>query len=422
MKSVEIHESLPIKAHYDVIVAGGGLAGVAAAVSAARHGKKVLLLEKTNMLGGLATIGLINFFVPLCNGRGKQIIFGMAEELLLLSAKHGFNTIPPEWKNGEPKEPTNARYVQRFSAQIFALELTKWVLDSGVTLLFDCLCTKPVMEGTHCRGLITESKSGREFYEAGIVIDETGDAEIIHRAGVPTVQGSNYFTYFAFGANLESCQKAAERKSIRELCKGGYGSGNANLYGKGHPEDIPLFKGTNVEDVTRYITLGQTKLLEMIEKDDPSSREIVTMPTMPQFRTTRRIEGDYTVQESDKYKHFEDSVGAICDFDRRDFLYEVPLRSMTCKKFGNLITAGRTVAGEGYAWDVLRVIPPAILTGEAAGVAAALSLESKTAIPDLDIKELQTRIAKTGIKIHFDDALIPSSDVKSGETADIGHF
>ena len=86
---------------YDIIVLGGGVAGVAAALSAKREGKNVLLIEKSLTLGGLATIGLINLFVPMCNGRGKQIIFGMAEELLRLSVQYGYDTIPDEWRGGE---------------------------------------------------------------------------------------------------------------------------------------------------------------------------------------------------------------------------------------------------------------------------------------------------------------------------------
>ena len=75
-------KNIPIKKPHDVIVTGGGVAGVAAAVSAARHGASVLLIEKSNILGGLATLGLVNLFVPMCNGRGKQIIFGLAEKWL----------------------------------------------------------------------------------------------------------------------------------------------------------------------------------------------------------------------------------------------------------------------------------------------------------------------------------------------------
>lgn len=87
---------------YDVIVAGGGVAGVAAAVSAARMEKKVLLTEKTISLGGLATIGLVNLFVPMCNGHGTKIIKGMAQEFFDLAVKYGFDSIPEDTlSNGE---------------------------------------------------------------------------------------------------------------------------------------------------------------------------------------------------------------------------------------------------------------------------------------------------------------------------------
>ena len=121
-------ERIPVRGEYDLIVAGGGVAGVAAAVSAARMGKRVLLIEKSVSLGGLATIGLINMFVPMCNGRGKQIIFGRCEKWVRDSVKYGYDTIPEPWKNGEPKEPTDVRYLTWFSPYIFASQMTEEVV------------------------------------------------------------------------------------------------------------------------------------------------------------------------------------------------------------------------------------------------------------------------------------------------------
>ena len=113
-------ENIPKWDAFDVIVCGGGLSGIAAALSAARRGKKVLLLEKQCTLGGLATAGLVNYWVPLCNGRGKLIIKGMAQEFLQLSVKYGFDTFCPDWKNGEPSHPTKQRSDSWFSAGIFS--------------------------------------------------------------------------------------------------------------------------------------------------------------------------------------------------------------------------------------------------------------------------------------------------------------
>jgi hypothetical protein len=421
MKSIVYHENIPVAGSYDVIVAGGGVAGVAAALAAARSGKKVLLLEKSAMLGGLATLGRINLFVPMCNGRGKQIIYGMAEELLRLSIRYGFDTIPEDWQAGEPGEKTKTRYLTRFSAGIFALVLTEQITTEGVDLLFDCVASSPVMKGGHCEGVIVESKSGREFFEAGMVIDATGDADLLHRAGVPVVQGGNFFTYVAHGITLDSCRKAAESGRINDA-EVGFRGGLASLYGQNHPEGKDLFIGTTAQSVSDYLIQNQRLLLENIKDDARFSRDILALPGMAQFRTTRRIDGDYTLTVADQYRHFDDSVGSICDFDQRDFLYEVPYRCLVHHGFDNLITAGRSAAAEGYAWDVLRVIPPAILTGQAAGLAAAQALSAGQAVPAVDITALQKSLSTTGVLIHFDDALVPQKPAKTEEAEDYGHI
>ena len=146
------------------------------------------------------------------------------------------------------------------------------------------------------------------------------------------------------------------------------------------------------------------------------------MPGMPSFRTTCRIDGDYTLKTTDAYRHFDDSVGAICDFTYKDLLYEVPLRTLVRSEYPNMITAGRSASGEGYAWDVLRVIPPAILTGQAAGEAAVLAIESGCAIGDVAIDELQSRLSAAGVMIHFDDAWIPAEEKAKWEEENIGHI
>lgn len=120
MTSIRLTQEIPLRGSYDVVVCGGGVAGVGAALSARRAGKRVLLLEKSLFLGGLATLGLINFFVPMCNGRGRQIVTGLAEELLRLSIRYGYDTLPAEWASGEPGPGAKTRYVTRFSANIFA--------------------------------------------------------------------------------------------------------------------------------------------------------------------------------------------------------------------------------------------------------------------------------------------------------------
>lgn len=406
---------------YDVIVAGGGVAGVAAAVSAKRMGKSVLLIEKTIGLGGLATTGLINLFVPLCNGRGVQIIKGMAEELLRLSIKYNYDTIPSAWKNGEPQKGETARYITRYSAPIFTIALTELIKNEGVDILFDTIITEPVMKENMCCGLVVENKTGCEFYGAKMVVDTTGDADVLYRAGVPTVQGGNFHTYLTMGVDVESCRLAAEKEDMSKLYGYKFSGGNATLYGDKHPEGKPLWKGTTAEDITEYVVENHLECLDKIRNGDRWKRTIVTLPAMPQFRTTRHIDGDYTLLESDAYKHFDDSIAAICDFERRDYLYEIPYRALIKSGFPNLITAGRCASGEGYGWDVIRVIPPAIITGQAAGIACSMAIDGGMDICGIDVKKLQEELERQNVMIHFDDSLIPeveADDVK----ADIGHI
>ena len=404
MKFIEHSEQLALRTSHDIIVAGGGVAGVAAALSARRAGKSVLLIEKTVNLGGLATTGLINLFVPMCDGHGRRIISGMCDELLRLSIRNSYDTIPREWKNGEPGPGATQRYVSRFSHTIFALELTALLNGEGVDLLFDTVVSAPVMSGNRCLGLITENKSGREFHEAGMVIDATGDADILFRAGVPTVQGKNYFTYSAIAIDIEHCRRAAETGNINDAYFNVNG-GESTLYGHGHPADERYYQGTSGEDVTEYIVRNQIKLLEKINGQDRFSRDIAALPYMAQLRTTRRIDGDYTLTTDDMGRRFEDSVGAICDFDNAGKIYETPLRTMTRRDHPNILTCGRSVSAAGYAWDVTRVIPPAIITGQAAGIAAAHALEQNCAAADVDIAGLQRALEDAGVMIHIPDDL-----------------
>ncbi len=406
---------------YDVAVAGGGVAGAAAALSAARHGKRVVLIEKSTQLGGLATIGLINLFVPLCNGRGVQIIKGMADEFLRLSIEYGFDTIPDEWKDGEPGQGnTSVRLRSRYSAPIFSLVLCEILTAEGVDIMFDTIVTDVAGKNGHIDSITLFNKSGYISCEAAMYVDATGDADILYRFGVPTVTGGNYHSYSGFVATLESCKKVCESGDIANLVN--YKpAGIANLYGKGHPEGKPLWDGTDGDHVSQYLIENQLELLEKIKPDDRKSRDITLLPIMPQFRTTRRIDGDYTVKTDDVYCHFEDSVGAICDFDHRDALYEIPFGSLIRTGFDNVITAGRSISAEGFAWDIVRVIPPAIITGQVAGDAAALAIDTKKAITDVDIKELQNILSSENVIIHFDDNLVPQNK-ETGEAVDIGHF
>lgn len=407
MEYREVNMKIPVKKGYDIIVAGGGVAGVAAAVTAAGKGSSVLLLEKSNILGGLGTLGLINYFVPMCNGYGKQIIFGLAEKWLRMSAEVGYNTIPAEWRDGQPAQPTRTRYVQTYSPYIFALQLLEQAEQAGVDLLYDCTAARPVMEGKSCTGVITLSKSGYTLYPCRILIDTTGDADLLRAAGVPTAAGQNFFTYFGKMITRDGVRQAHETGDLTQLYGGNACGGTINLFGDFQPEDVPRWSGLTAEEVTDYLRMNQRIMLRNVRSYPSGTAEIAQMPLMPQFRTTCHIRGEYSLGVGDCYRHFEDSVCAINDFEHAGHLFEVPYRTLYNRGYPNILTAGRSADGHGYGWDLLRVIPPAILTGQAAGEAAVHALREGRSVPEIDVKDLQGALERQNVMVRFPDEYIP---------------
>ena len=223
------------KKQYDVIVVGGGIAGVAAAVASARGGSSTLLIEKQINLGGLATTGLINWYEPLCDGKGRKMIGGIAEELIKLSIKYGFENLPQKW-GGEGKNPSHYdRYATRFSPTVFSLALDDFVRDSGADIKFDALATFPIIHENAVEGIVCETVEGRELYQAKCVVDATGDASVCKRSGMPTELGKNWLVYVSHATDENAVLKYNNTHDIAALRSwlscGGDMNGNGNIDG-----------------------------------------------------------------------------------------------------------------------------------------------------------------------------------------------
>lgn len=368
MKALKI----PVKEqeYHDVLVVGGGIAGICAAVSAARMGKSVLLLEKGINLGGLATVGLISWYEPLCDGQGDQLIFGMAEELTRLAVSCGFDNLPTCWGGKSGNAPRNQRFSTFYSPCFFSMALDKFVLDSGAELLFDILATYPVMDGTHCLGVITESANGRAFFPAGAVIDATGDASILHRAGVPTETGENYLTYIVHEMDEDSAAKYAVDHDLSRFRR--WKNCGSDYAGNGHPDGLRRFCGNTTEDITEFVIRGKQKMLETYKDADKNRREIFMLPGMPQFRTIRHLSGEGAFSTSVPPDKVPDPVGIVGDFRYAGKRYAIPHSALRHPAYDNLFAAGRIInVADADSWEVARVIPVCALTGEAAGTIAA---------------------------------------------------
>ncbi|MBQ8551318.1 MAG: FAD-dependent oxidoreductase [Clostridia bacterium] len=389
MDVIKTERTVTKKGSFDVIVVGGGIAGVSAAVSAARAGVTALLIEKSINLGGLATGGLISWYEPLCDGKGQKMMCGMAEELIRLSCRYGFDNLPTAWDGDGRNKQRNERYSTFYSPGIFSAALDSFVTDSGAQLRFDTLATYPVMNGAHCEGVVVESADGCEFFEGKLVIDATGDASVMHRAGVPTVDGKNYMTYISHWFTHDDAKKLAEDGDICAFRR--WLNAGSDMLGNGHPEGMKQVSGTTADEITEYVITGKKRMLERVAELDKNSFDIMMIPTMPQFRTVRRIVGNTEFCAVDG-QEFSDSIGACGDFRPSGIgkHYQVPFGALWNNSFPNLLAAGRIIsAPAGDGWEVSRVIPVCALTGEAAGKAAALCVKASKTLDKLNAADIE---------------------------------
>lgn len=392
--------SVPLGGEYDVIVLGGGFAGVAAAVAASRMGSRVLLLEKHVILGGLATAGIITHYLALCDGHGRKIISGMAEELMYTAIRYSYDTLAEEWRGGPSfVESPSKRYDTWFSFPECAAALEELLANENVDFLYDVLFTEPVIKNGKVEAVITEEKGGRTAYRASAFIDATGDSVLYRKAGLPTVQGENLVSYGSHHMDIGRCRKALETGRIKDALE-------IHWYGDfpvpGRKRLFDLAKVSDSKEETEFILNGRSVYLKRLKEEGRGNDHgTVLWPSMMLARKVRRIVGEYTLTPDDVNKHFEDSVGAVSDWRNPGPIYEIPYRALYNKGLANVLTCGRSISSDGDSWEVTRVIPPAVLTGQAAGTAAAMAADQKCAAADISVAGLQHQLAAGNVLIHF---------------------
>ncbi|MBO6011093.1 MAG: FAD-dependent oxidoreductase, partial [Oscillospiraceae bacterium] len=214
-KFIEVRDSVPVVCETDVLVIGGGVAGIAAALAARRNGAKVTLLEKGIVLGGLATLGHVCVFLAIDDGAGNKIYGGLTEELLHLTFKYGPSDLPPEWKRGVwHVENPSGRYRTTFNIPAAVIAFDEIMETEGVDVVFDTVFSEPIMDGDVCRGVVAENKSGRTAYMAKVVIDASGDADVFARAGAECVDGGSPVTHWTYEASFEKMREGIEAGDI----------------------------------------------------------------------------------------------------------------------------------------------------------------------------------------------------------------
>ena len=389
-----------VKEECDVLVCGGGIAGVAAALSAARLNKKVILCEKEYILGGLATAGLVAVYLPICDGTGRQVSFGLAEELLKLSVSRkvyqgaGYDV----WiKNPDSvKNEKTARYEVVFNPNLFAIDMEQLLLKSGVKILYGTVAVNAYKKDGFVNYVVFENKSGRFAIAPKGVIDATGDCDIAKFLSLPCELNEDknplaswYYNFTNGKVNLNTlgvCDNSDEKQQN--------GAKVQSL-------SIRRFWGLDGEELSEMTQLSHKSLLNDYIKHcetDPDY-DVTTIATIPQIRMTRRLLGQYVLRESDNHKEFSDSLGLISDWRKRGPVFEIPLGSLYNEQIKNFAAAGRCMSAAGAMWDIARVIPCCAVTGQAAGTALAVCPD----LTKIDIAKLQQTLKQNRVVLHEKD-------------------
>ncbi len=356
-----------MKKDYDVVICGAGVAGIAAALAAARNGASTCLLEREYAPGGLATLGLIVIYLPLCDGQGTQMSTGIAEELLHLSLKYGPGELPAAWADKEAG--TEARAAERFRVQYeaapFILAAEELLLAEGVDIFYSAQLSAATVAKDQLEAVAVETKLGRRYIAGRSFIDASGDADLLYFAGEKTLDDpTNRRTGWYFSYDGKDLKLNQQTDSIRGQI----------------PAGSRLYSGTDLADISQHCIDGRKMILEHVQKLRAAGNDLVYPLIIPAFhglRMTRRLAGVFEFSE-DKHDQvwFPDAIGLIGNWKKRGHRYSIPYRTICAAKFSNLYAAGRCTSADKSGWDLTRVIPTCAVTGQAAGTAAALQAKN----------------------------------------------
>lgn len=385
---------------FDVLVAGGGVAGVAAAVASARAGRRTALIEKTILPGGLATSGLVVHFMAFCDGTGIPVGRGMVEEFFRLCSRYGPDRIAEDWR--DPQRA--ARFRTHYSPAAFVLGLDEVLAEAGVEIWFDTLCCRPVMEGTRVAGIEVENKSGRGRLTARVVIDATGDADIASRAGVECMESDNVLSNWALDASLEAAAEAVKTGDGYELLQ-------INKFNR----DREYSRGISGRTVTEFVVESRRQLRAHYSALQAGKGRSALYPlalaTQVNLRKTLGAVTRQPFSAGNAWVPQSGSIGLLVPAGGPGGtqlpVWEIPYGCLVPSGAEGLLVAGRAIGADTEAWELLRPIPPCITTGQAAGTAAALACATDTVPSGLNPAAVADALRAAGVACTFDDLYGP---------------
>ena len=434
----EAARQTPLWGEYDVVVLGGGPAGMAAAVAAARAGRKTLLVERYGFLGGMGTAAGVTNFCGLhanVHGQIRQVVHGVADELLARIARLG--------GLNEPHALFGKTVAQAYDTAAYKIAADELLLSAGVEILFHALAAGVVMDGERrVHALLVETKSGRYAVVGRTFIDASGDGDLAAWAGVPYAlgdgQGNMLYPSTMFRINGVDAQRAGKawevipRLMLQAESEGRYTfprktpiirpqkSGiewRANLTQLANSEGNAM-DGTDARELSEAEVLGRRQIASVAGflREVPGFEQSYISDIAPQvgIRETRRVRGLYELTESDVLDcaSFADTVGVNgwplelhlkgdVEFrwpqipESRGFNH-LPYRMTVPQGLDNVWVAGRCASMSHEAQSAARVTGACFVMGEAVGLAADLALKSGTVNAQVDVAALQDALEHNG--------------------------
>ena len=419
-----------IAAEADVVVVGGGPAGLSAAFAAARNGARVTLLERYNHLGGLASGGMVLVLDDMWDSHLHEIsVRGTCMEMIDRMAALGLAAFPKqgEWGSAlssverwarwgtfdfhSKEKPHPICFAAAFDPDAWKRVSMEMVKKHGIELRLHSWFSRTLVEGNEVKGVICDTKSGREAILGKVVIDATGDLDVAASAGAPHVGGSYIVTtVFRLGGVDTDAAERCEREeaeafdAIDREVKRVLGGSWAYWWLKTplpgvvwcNCPHMPGLDPLKVADLTRAEVEGRRivhEAIDLVRAKMPGFENCFLVDMAPQtgVRQTRLLEGEHVMSKEDVMKRtrFADSVAR-----GRDYYY--PYRALLPRGVDNLLVAGRHYSSTSAAQKISREIPPCMAMGEAAGVAAVLALDAGVSVRNVDVGAVQRVLRSQG--------------------------
>lgn len=445
MATIERQESIPVTYDVDVLVVGGGPAGIGAGLAAARSGRSVLVLEQMNCLGGIATAGLHGHLCLFCDWGGEnRVVGGIGDEICRETIEAGFGVY-----DGRQLE---------FEVEGYKLVLENLTrAEKSLKVLYYTQFSDAIVENGRVTHVVIQNKSGRQAIRAQMVIDCSGDADVAAKAGAPYEKGrpgdgamqpmtlmfqiggididkinqfrsKDYLTLYPENDGntykLHSVWAAAQKNGDMEPFQHGI---MGWWYTPTRPDQLGInfthivgCDATNTEDLTYATIEGRRQAFQTVDvyrKYIPGMENcwMSHSAALIGTRESRRIVGDYCITDEDlmNRKSHKDTIGfgsffidihnctgAGMDketyYPERGFRYDIPYRALIPQKLDNVLVAGRCISCTHRALGSLRVMPQCTLEGEACGVAAALAVEEGTTTRGVSVATMQKILRDRG--------------------------